>query len=157
MVHRLLTLNNPVVHVLRVEMSNTLPQSVRALLPPVKQTTVAQPGFADQPLLLLSTDQRAPALRVRVPLRRVDIKSPLPWGWLADRAFGRSKLVLERARVPGSREAAAQSLAEWPGSIILVSHDPDFVRALRPDRALLMPDGHVDHWSDDLLDMVALA
>jgi len=58
---------------------------------------------------------------------------------------------------PGSREAVAQSLAGWPGSIILVSHDTDFVRALRPDRALLMPDGHVDHWSDDLLEVVALA
>jgi len=58
---------------------------------------------------------------------------------------------------PGSREAVASSLAGWPGSIILVSHDTDFVRALRPDRALLMPDGHVDHWSDDLLEMVALA
>ena len=51
----------------------------------------------------------------------------------------------------------AASLADWPGSIVLVSHDTDFVRALRPDRALLMPDGNVDHWSDDLLDMVALA
>ena len=58
---------------------------------------------------------------------------------------------------PGSREAVAESLAEWPGSIVLVSHDPDFVRALRPDRVLLMPDGDVDHWSDDMLDMVALA
>ncbi|MGI8938854.1 MAG: ABC-F family ATP-binding cassette domain-containing protein [Iamia sp.] len=58
---------------------------------------------------------------------------------------------------PGSREAVADSLAHWPGSIVLVSHDPDFVRALRPDRVLLMPDGNVDHWSDDLLDMVALA
>ena len=56
-----------------------------------------------------------------------------------------------------SREAVAESLAEWPGSIVLVSHDPDFVRALRPDRVLLMPDGDVDHWSDDMLDMVALA
>ena len=58
---------------------------------------------------------------------------------------------------PASRDAVATSLADWPGSIILVSHDPDFVRSLRPDRVLLMPDGNVDHWSDDLLDMVALA
>ena len=53
--------------------------------------------------------------------------------------------------------SVAESLAGWKGSIVLVSHDTDFVRALRPDRALLMPDGDVDHWSDDLLDVVALA
>ncbi|MBI2710932.1 MAG: ABC-F family ATP-binding cassette domain-containing protein [Actinobacteria bacterium] len=58
---------------------------------------------------------------------------------------------------PGSREAIARSLAEWPGALVLVSHDTDFVRALRPDRALLMPDGTLDHWNDDLLDLVALA
>jgi ATPase subunit of ABC transporter with duplicated ATPase domains len=58
---------------------------------------------------------------------------------------------------PGSRDAVAASLADWPGTILLVSHDPDFVRALKPDRALYMPDGQVDYWSDELLDMVALA
>ncbi|QYG93998.1 ABC-F family ATP-binding cassette domain-containing protein [Iamia sp. SCSIO 61187] len=58
---------------------------------------------------------------------------------------------------PGSRDAVAASLAEWPGTILLVSHDTDFVRALKPDRALYMPDGQVDYWSNDLLDMVALA
>ena len=58
---------------------------------------------------------------------------------------------------PGSREAIAHALADWPGTIILVSHDTDFVRDLQPDRALLMPDGQVDHWSDGLLELVALA
>ncbi|MEJ7583718.1 MAG: ABC-F family ATP-binding cassette domain-containing protein [Acidimicrobiales bacterium] len=58
---------------------------------------------------------------------------------------------------PGSREAIATALAGWPGTLLLVSHDPDFVRELRPDRALLMPDGAIDHWSDDMLDLVALA
>jgi ATPase subunit of ABC transporter with duplicated ATPase domains len=41
--------------------------------------------------------------------------------------------------------------------MVLVSHDPGFVEELRPDRVLLMPDGDVDWWSDDLLDLVALA
>jgi ATPase subunit of ABC transporter with duplicated ATPase domains len=58
---------------------------------------------------------------------------------------------------PGSREAIARALSEWPGTIILVSHDTDFVRELEPNRALLMPDGQVDHWSDGLLELVALA
>ena len=58
---------------------------------------------------------------------------------------------------PGSREAVAEGLRTWEGSIILVSHDADFVRDLQPDRVLFMPDGTVDHWSDDHLDLVALA
>jgi ATPase subunit of ABC transporter with duplicated ATPase domains len=58
---------------------------------------------------------------------------------------------------PPSREAVARSLAEWPGSMVIVSHDPEFVEALEPDRALFMPDGTLDHWSEDLLDLVALA
>jgi len=40
---------------------------------------------------------------------------------------------------------------------VIVSHDTDFVRRLAPDRVLLMPDGALDDWSDDLLDLVALA
>lgn len=58
---------------------------------------------------------------------------------------------------PGSREAVAEGLRDWPGSIVLVSHDADFVRDLQPDRVLMMPDGTLDHWADDYLDLVALA
>ena len=45
----------------------------------------------------------------------------------------------------------------WPGTMILVSHDVGFVTELAPDRVLLMPDGTEDSWSDDLLDLVAMA
>jgi ATP-binding cassette subfamily F protein 3 len=41
--------------------------------------------------------------------------------------------------------------------MILVSHDIGFVTELAPDRVLMMPDGVEDTWSDDLLDLVALA
>jgi ATPase subunit of ABC transporter with duplicated ATPase domains len=58
---------------------------------------------------------------------------------------------------PPSREAVAAALASWPGTMVLVSHDVGFVRDLAPDRALLMPEGEVDFWSDDLLDLVDLA
>jgi len=58
---------------------------------------------------------------------------------------------------PGSRRAMASALGEWPGSIVLVSHDADFVRDLAPNRVLLMPDGTVDHWDDDMLGLVAMA
>ncbi len=58
---------------------------------------------------------------------------------------------------PPSREAVGKALAGWPGTMILVSHDVGFVGELAPSRVLLMPDGTEDHWSDDLLDLVALA
>ncbi len=58
---------------------------------------------------------------------------------------------------PPSREAIGRALADWPGSMILVSHDVGFVTELAPDRVLLMPDGTEDQWSDDLLDLVAMA
>ena len=52
---------------------------------------------------------------------------------------------------------SAAALADWPGTIILVSHDAPFVRDLQPDRVLLMPEGQVDHWRDDLLELVEMA
>ncbi|MGI8664151.1 MAG: ABC-F family ATP-binding cassette domain-containing protein [Acidimicrobiales bacterium] len=58
---------------------------------------------------------------------------------------------------PGSRDATGAALASWPGTMILVSHDTDFVRRLEPDRVLVMPDGDLDYWRDELLELVALA
>jgi ATPase subunit of ABC transporter with duplicated ATPase domains len=58
---------------------------------------------------------------------------------------------------PPSREAVGTSLAGWPGAMVIVSHDPEFVERLAPERVLLMPDGTLDHWSDDLLELVSLA
>jgi ATPase subunit of ABC transporter with duplicated ATPase domains len=58
---------------------------------------------------------------------------------------------------PPSRSAVGAALAGWPGSMIIVSHDPEFVQRLEPDRVLLMPDGTLDDWTDDLLDLVSRA
>jgi ATPase subunit of ABC transporter with duplicated ATPase domains len=58
---------------------------------------------------------------------------------------------------PPSREAVGRALADWPGTMVLVSHDVGFVAELEPGRVLLMPDGTEDQWSDDMLDLVALA
>ena len=59
--------------------------------------------------------------------------------------------------IPRPAKPSAGLCADWPGSMILVSHDVGFVTELSPDRVLLMPDGTEDHWSDDLLDLVAMA
>ncbi|MGZ4802611.1 MAG: ATP-binding cassette domain-containing protein, partial [Acidimicrobiia bacterium] len=58
---------------------------------------------------------------------------------------------------PPSRDAIGRALRGWPGAIVLVSHDAEFVASLEPQRVLLMPDGDLDYWSDDLLDLVALS
>ncbi|MGH9126496.1 MAG: ABC-F family ATP-binding cassette domain-containing protein [Acidimicrobiales bacterium] len=58
---------------------------------------------------------------------------------------------------PPSREAIGQALASWQGAMVVVSHDSAFVAELQPDEVLLMPDGTLDAWSDDLLDLVSLA
>jgi ATPase subunit of ABC transporter with duplicated ATPase domains len=58
---------------------------------------------------------------------------------------------------PPSRAAVGAALADWPGSMVLVSHDPEFVRELAPQRVLLMPDGELDYFKEELLDLVALS
>jgi ATPase subunit of ABC transporter with duplicated ATPase domains len=80
---------------------------------------------------------------------------------LAQLVAGRKNLLLLDEPTnnldPPSRTAIAEALAGWPGTMLLVSHDIEFVEALAPHRVLLMPDGTLDFWSDDLLDLVALA
>ncbi len=58
---------------------------------------------------------------------------------------------------PPSRTAVADALKGWPGSIIFVSHDTEFVTELEPTKVLLMPDGDVDYFNDEWLDLVSLA
>jgi len=58
---------------------------------------------------------------------------------------------------PPSREGIARALAAWPGTMLVVSHDTEFVEALAPDRVLILPEATLDWWSDDLLDLVSLA
>jgi ATPase subunit of ABC transporter with duplicated ATPase domains len=80
---------------------------------------------------------------------------------LAQLVMGRHNLLLLDEPTnnldPPSREAVGRSLASWPGAMVIVSHDVGFVTELQPQRVLLMPDGTLDYWSDDLLDLVAMA
>ena len=41
--------------------------------------------------------------------------------------------------------------------MVIVSHDREFVEALQPGRVMFMPEGRVDYWEDDLLDVVSMA
>jgi ATPase subunit of ABC transporter with duplicated ATPase domains len=80
---------------------------------------------------------------------------------LAQLVAGRQNLLLLDEPTnnldPPSRTAIAEALQDWPGAMVIVSHDTEFVEALAPERVLLMPDGTLDYWDEDLLDLVALA
>ena len=58
---------------------------------------------------------------------------------------------------PHSREAVATALESWKGTIIMVSHDEEFVQRLNPTKVILMPDGQVDYFSQEWLELVSLA
>ena len=58
---------------------------------------------------------------------------------------------------PPSRLAVGTALREWKGAMVFVSHDTEFVAELAPQRVCSCPTGTLDYWSDDLLDLVALA
>ncbi|HEY6874869.1 MAG TPA: ABC-F family ATP-binding cassette domain-containing protein [Candidatus Dormibacteraeota bacterium] len=58
---------------------------------------------------------------------------------------------------PPSRVGVARALAAWPGTMVIVSHDTEFVDALKPGRVIFMPEGRLDYWDDELLDVVSMA
>ncbi len=58
---------------------------------------------------------------------------------------------------PPSRRSVADALIGWKGSLVFVSHDVEFVERLAPTKVLLMPDGQVDYFNEDWLDVVSLA
>ena len=57
---------------------------------------------------------------------------------------------------PASRERVLQALSDYQGAVVLVTHDPGAVIALRPERVIVLPDGTEDHWSDDYLELIQL-
>jgi len=58
---------------------------------------------------------------------------------------------------PASREEVLGAIRSYQGAIVLVTHDEGAVRALQPDRVLILPDGVEDLWNDSYADLVSLA
>ena len=58
---------------------------------------------------------------------------------------------------PASREEVLAAIRSYQGAIVLVTHDEGAVRALQPDRVLILPDGVEDLWNDYYADLVSLA
>ncbi len=57
---------------------------------------------------------------------------------------------------PASRDEILAALGEYQGAVVMVSHDEGAVRALKPERVLLLPDGDEDLWNDEYYDLIAL-
>jgi ATP-binding cassette, subfamily F, member 3 len=55
---------------------------------------------------------------------------------------------------PLSQRVILEALKEYKGTVILVSHVEDFVREIKPDRSLFMPEGRVLLWDNELLEKV---
>jgi ATPase subunit of ABC transporter with duplicated ATPase domains len=58
---------------------------------------------------------------------------------------------------PQAKDALLFALRQYQGTLILVSHDTEFVGSLEPDRVILMPDGQLAYFDDSMLELVALA
>ncbi|MFI6154989.1 ATP-binding cassette domain-containing protein [Kitasatospora sp. NPDC051170] len=58
---------------------------------------------------------------------------------------------------PASRTEVLAAVGSYPGAIVMVTHDPDAIASLRPDRVLLLPEGDEDLWQDSYLGLVSLA
>jgi ATPase subunit of ABC transporter with duplicated ATPase domains len=58
---------------------------------------------------------------------------------------------------PQSREQVLDALRTYKGAVVLVTHDPGAVKALEPERVIVLPDGDEDLWSDDYMEIVEMA
>ncbi|HLV99276.1 MAG TPA: ABC-F family ATP-binding cassette domain-containing protein [Ktedonobacterales bacterium] len=56
---------------------------------------------------------------------------------------------------PISRDRVRQALESYKGTLVIVSHDTEFVAALQPDLALQLPGGTIRYFDHELLAMVA--
>ncbi len=53
-----------------------------------------------------------------------------------------------------SQRIILESLKEYKGTMIIVSHNPEFIKELKPQRAFLFPEEKMVFWDDELLDKV---
>ncbi|MEV5438464.1 ABC-F family ATP-binding cassette domain-containing protein [Streptomyces sp. NPDC052682] len=58
---------------------------------------------------------------------------------------------------PASRAEVLAAVGTYPGAIVMVTHDEGALKALRPDRVLLLPDADEDLWSEEYLELVSYA
>jgi ATP-binding cassette, subfamily F, member 3 len=57
---------------------------------------------------------------------------------------------------PESQKILLSALKEYKGTIILVSHEPEFVRKLGIDKVLLMPEERFSYFKEEYIGLVGL-
>ncbi|MGA8369872.1 MAG: ABC-F family ATP-binding cassette domain-containing protein [Acidimicrobiales bacterium] len=57
---------------------------------------------------------------------------------------------------PSSIKAVGGMLSDWEGTVVVVSHDRDFVAALEPTHCLLLPEEQFVHWDERYLEQVEM-
>ena len=55
-----------------------------------------------------------------------------------------------------SQRIILEAIKKYTGTLLIVSHTEDFLKELKPDRALLLPENQIVTWSDELLDKASL-
>ncbi|GAA1624182.1 ABC-F family ATP-binding cassette domain-containing protein [Kribbella alba] len=58
---------------------------------------------------------------------------------------------------PASRDEVLAAVTNYPGALVMVTHDEGAIESLHPERVLVLPDATEDLWTDDYLDLVSLA
>ncbi|MGP6173145.1 ABC-F family ATP-binding cassette domain-containing protein [Corynebacterium sp. A21] len=58
---------------------------------------------------------------------------------------------------PVSREQVLDAIRTYTGAVVLVTHDPGAVKALEPERVIVLPEGTEDLWNDQYMEIVELA
>jgi ATP-binding cassette, subfamily F, member 3 len=53
-----------------------------------------------------------------------------------------------------SQRIILEAIKEYKGTMLVVSHNPEFIKELKPDRAFLLPEGRGVFWDNSLLDRV---
>ena len=57
---------------------------------------------------------------------------------------------------PDSQKILLEALKKYKGTIILVSHEPKFVRDLGIDKVILMPEEYLGYYKEEYIDRVGL-
>lgn len=74
-------------------------------------------------------------------------------------AVGHNVLLLDEPTTyldPGSQEILLGALQEYKGTILLVSHEPNFVKELGIDKVLLMPEEYFGYYKEEYIDRVGI-
>ncbi|OGM11436.1 hypothetical protein A2Z22_00965 [Candidatus Woesebacteria bacterium RBG_16_34_12] len=53
-----------------------------------------------------------------------------------------------------SQRVILEALKDYKGTMIVVSHTPEFIKELSPQKALMFPEGRIILWDDDLLEKI---